>query len=87
MCEVLSLARMARRAGVSQKWLKAEAEAGRVPCLMAGARFLFSPSVVLAMLSQRASCTQEKMQQIKNMTTSQGLTIRTAAEMEAEKNA
>lgn len=84
MCEVLSLARMARRAGVTQQWLKAEAEAGRVPCLVAGNRFLFSSSVVLEVLSQRASCTTSKVQQLKTSVEREGCPIQTGTEMLAE---
>ncbi len=65
MAEVLSLCRMARRAGVTQQWLKAEAEAGRIPCLKAGKRFLFSPPAVLealAVLAAKASVDEEGSQ-------------------------
>ena len=41
-----TVARMARKLGVTQAWLKGEAESGRVPCLRAGSRFLFSPDAV-----------------------------------------
>lgn len=43
---LLSLRRMAAREGVPSKWLKEEAEAGRVPGLKAGSRWLFVPSLV-----------------------------------------
>jgi hypothetical protein len=46
---------MARRLGVSRKWLKAEAEAGRVPSLRADRQFLFEPSTVERALAQRAA--------------------------------
>lgn len=52
---VLSLARMARRADVSPRWLRAEAEAGRVPCLRADAKLLFNPDAVLRILADRAA--------------------------------
>lgn len=42
MSDLLSLPRAARACGVSSQWLKAEAEAGRVPCLKAGKRYLFN---------------------------------------------
>jgi hypothetical protein len=35
-------------------WLQAEAEAGRVPCLRAGNRFLCDPDAVEAALLERA---------------------------------
>lgn len=53
---ILSLGRMARRLGVTQGWLRAEAEAGGVPCLRAGPRdYLFAPEAVEAALAQRAT--------------------------------
>ena len=41
MSELLSLPRAARELGVPAQWLKAEADAKRVPCLKTGARYLF----------------------------------------------
>jgi hypothetical protein len=55
MSEILSLSRMSRRAGVTQHWLRHEAEAGRVPCLRVGKRLLFSPPAVLEALAVLAS--------------------------------
>lgn len=54
MDEVLTLPRMASRLGVTARWLRAEAEAGRVPCLRAGTRFLFNPVAVQEALARRA---------------------------------
>ena len=54
MNEVLSLGRQARRLGVTKKWLQAEAEAGRVPSLKAGGRYLFDPEAVQKVLHDRA---------------------------------
>jgi excisionase family DNA binding protein len=54
MNEVLTLNRMARRLGVTVRWLRAEADAGRVPCLRAGRRYLFELSAVQAALARRA---------------------------------
>jgi hypothetical protein len=51
---VLNLARMARRLGVSQSWLKGEAAARRVPSLRAGTRFLFEPEAVEKALASLA---------------------------------
>ena len=45
---------MARRLRVPVRWLRGEAEAGRVPCLKAGRVFLFSPAAVEAALVERA---------------------------------
>lgn len=58
MNDLLTLPRMARRLGVTQAWLRAEADAGRVPYLKAGARYLFNPTAVqesLAVLAARSS--------------------------------
>lgn len=44
--ELLPLRRMAARLGVPSKWLKERAEAGDVPGLRAGDRWLFRPDVV-----------------------------------------
>ncbi|MBX3410390.1 MAG: hypothetical protein KF859_10960 [Phycisphaeraceae bacterium] len=40
------LGAMARRLRVPAKWLRAEAEAGRIPHLRAGSALLFDPEVV-----------------------------------------
>jgi hypothetical protein len=55
MSELLSLSSMARRAGVTQQWLREQADAGTVPCLQAGRRYLFSLPAVLEALAVRAS--------------------------------
>lgn len=53
--DVLPLARMARRLGVTQTWLRSEADAGRVPCLRAGRRYLFAAAAVESVLAERAA--------------------------------
>ena len=53
--EVLSLPRMARRLGVTQAWLRAMADAGDVPCLRAGRRYLFNPEAVQAAVAKEAA--------------------------------
>lgn len=55
--QLVGLGVAALRVGVPQKWLRAEAEAGRVPCLRAGNRFLFSVPALLADLTRRAAAT------------------------------
>ena len=50
---ILPLGRMARRLGVTQSWLKAEA--GRVPCVRADRRFLFAPDAVERAIAERAT--------------------------------
>jgi excisionase family DNA binding protein len=58
MTDLLSLPRQARRLGVTQKWLREQADAGRIPCLKAGNRYLFNPTAVQEMLTARAAKTQ-----------------------------
>lgn len=48
--ELLPLRRMAARVGVTGDWLKKQAEAGAIPCLKAGNRWLFRPDVVKAVI-------------------------------------
>lgn len=45
---------MARRLGVTAKWLRNEAEAGRIPHLAAGRRLLFDAETVERLLTERA---------------------------------
>jgi hypothetical protein len=51
---LLPLNIIARRLRVPVGWLRAEAEAGRVPCLRAGTRYLCDPDAVEAALLKRA---------------------------------
>ena len=53
--KLLPLCAMARRMYVSNKWLRGEAEAGRIPHLKAGKTLLFNPDVVEPLLVERAS--------------------------------
>ena len=55
MSELLDLTHMARRARVTKKRLKEEADAERVPCLRAGNRYLFDEIAVCASLQRRAA--------------------------------
>lgn len=55
MAELFSLPRMARRLGVTQNWLRRESDAGRIPCLRADRRYLFSVEDVVAALAARAT--------------------------------
>jgi hypothetical protein len=52
--ELLPLARAARRIGVTAVWLKGEADAGRVPYLRAGPRYLFHLAALTSALAERA---------------------------------
>jgi hypothetical protein len=54
MSELLSLARAARRLGLTARWLRAEADAGWVPCLRAGTRYLFDLAALKTALAERA---------------------------------
>lgn len=45
---------MARRLGVTTSWLRAEAAAGRLPCVRAGEQFLFAVDAVERVLLERA---------------------------------
>jgi hypothetical protein len=51
---LLPLSTMARRLRVTAAWLRGEADAGRVPCLRADRRYLFSPEAVESVLAVRA---------------------------------
>jgi hypothetical protein len=53
------LANRFKRFGLSVAWLKAEAEAGRIPCFKAGRKLLFDPEAVEQALLQRARHTPE----------------------------
>ncbi|MDG2383564.1 MAG: helix-turn-helix domain-containing protein [Pirellulaceae bacterium] len=55
MIDLLSLSRMARRLGVTQKWLRDQADAGKIPSLKAGNRYLFNPAAVQKSLAAKAT--------------------------------
>lgn len=57
--KLVPLGAMAARLRVPQKWLRGEAEAGRVPHLKAGQRLLFDPETVERVLLERARQDQE----------------------------
>lgn len=52
--QLLKTGPMARRIGVSVRWLKSEAASGRIPCLRADNVYLFDPDVVIETLAKRA---------------------------------
>ena len=54
----IPLGPMARRLRVPSRWLRSEAEAGRVPCLKAGTAFLFDPEEVAKVLLERCRSTE-----------------------------
>ena len=53
--KLLPLFAMARRLHVPNKWLRAEAESGRIPCLIANRQILFNPAIVEPLIVERAS--------------------------------
>jgi hypothetical protein len=52
---LLRLPALARELKLPRDWLRAEAEAGRIPCLRVGRKLLFSPRAVEAALAERAA--------------------------------
>ena len=59
MSDLLSLSRMARRLGVTQQWLRDQADAGKIPCLKAENRYLFNPVAVQDSLAAKAARTRQ----------------------------
>ena len=54
--KIVSVRQLSRELGVSQVWLREEAEAGRIPALPAGGRnFVFDRESVETALAERAS--------------------------------
>lgn len=53
--QLVPLGPMARQLRVTSEWLRLEADAGRVPCLVAGTRYLFAAKVVEKVLADRAA--------------------------------
>ena len=53
--KLMPMAAFARQTGVPASWLKAEAEAGRIPHLRAGSRILVDPAAVERVLLDRAN--------------------------------
>jgi hypothetical protein len=53
--QLLSLPAVAKALRLPVKWIKGEAEAGRLPCLRAGRRLLFARAAVEAALVSRAA--------------------------------
>ena len=51
---LLPLGPMARMLGVTTRWLRDEAEAGRIPCLPADKTILFDADLVERLLTERA---------------------------------
>lgn len=58
--KLLPVGPMSRMLHVPMKWLKAEAQAGRLPHIKAGNVFLFNPETVEAVLLERARKINER---------------------------
>ncbi len=52
---LLNIVELALELGLPREWLKAEAEAGRIPCLRVGRRLRFNLRAVERALSERAA--------------------------------
>jgi len=52
---VVPIGVMARLLHVPSRWLRAEVEAGRIPALRAGDRFVLRPDVVMQIVAKRAA--------------------------------
>ena len=59
--ELLPLRRMAAHLGVPSQWLREQAEAGRVPGLRAGTRWLFAPEAARAAVLSMAGDPMAKL--------------------------
>ena len=57
--DLLTLPRLARRLGVTRQWLREQADAGKVPCLKAGPRYLFNLAAVQRALAAQAAQTRQ----------------------------
>jgi excisionase family DNA binding protein len=53
--QLLSLPALADALKLPERWIKAEADAGRIPHLKIGKRYRFNREKVLAVLAQRAA--------------------------------
>ena len=53
--ELVTDSQMARKLRVNVRWLRSEAEAGRIPAVKAERRFLLNPEAVLRTLADRAA--------------------------------
>lgn len=60
---LLPLRRAARRLGVPAKWLREQAEAGKVPGLRAGNRWLFLPDAVTEAIEEMAKASNPQASQ------------------------
>lgn len=58
---LVNLAGLATRVKLPRDWLRAEAVAGRIPCLKVKRKLLFSPIAVEKVLAERAANTMEAL--------------------------
>ena len=59
MNDLLSLTRLSRQLGVTQQWLRDQADASEIPHLKAGNRYLFNPLAVREALAAKAAQTRK----------------------------
>jgi hypothetical protein len=57
--ELLSLPALARALNLPEAWIKAEADAGRLPHLKIGKRYRFNSAAVIRTLADRAAMTDK----------------------------
>ena len=60
MSDLVNLEELAERLDVPLAWLREEFEAGRIPCLVVGARYRFNPYLVHEALAARATQTLKR---------------------------
>jgi len=60
--QLLSLPDLAQTLKLPEGWIKAEADAGRIPHLRIGKRYRFNREKVIAVLAQRAALTGKAVQ-------------------------
>jgi len=60
MRELLPLFRLARRVGLPQNWLREQADAGVIPCLKVGRRYLFEVTAAEEALAKLAAKTRQE---------------------------
>ena len=58
MNDLLTLHKLALHLRLPRRWLREEADSGRLPCLKVGGRYLFSRKAVEAALAKRAAATR-----------------------------
>ena len=56
---LVTLGRLAQELRLPRQWLRREADAGRLPCLRVGRRYLFHADYVRRALAQRAAASED----------------------------